>query len=78
MQVNKAIIGDSVIAALNKSKLDILQAITPKYMFNKETNTATAVFDQNEIEIIEKINDQIKHRTDQIIRFYTNDQPKNK
>ena len=69
-ELNKSILEDAEIKQLLEQKTKILNSLMPKYLVNKETNTATAILDKNEIEMLDKIDLLVKHRTEQIKRHY--------
>ena len=70
-ELNKAILEDAEIKMLIKQKTKLLNSLTPKYLFDKETNTATAILDKNEIKLLEKIDLLVKHRTEQIKEHFS-------
>lgn len=69
-ELNKSILEDAEIKQLLEQKTKLLNSLTPKYLVDKETNTATAILDKKEIEMLEKIDLLVKHRTEQIKRHY--------
>ncbi len=69
-ELNKSILEDAEIKMLLEQKTKLLNSFTPKYLVNKETNTATAILDEKEIEMLDKIDLLVKHRTEQIKRHY--------
>lgn len=69
-ELNKSILEDAEIKQLLEQKTKLLNRLTPKYLVNKETNTATAILDKNEIEMLDKIDLLVKHRTEQIKNHY--------
>jgi len=69
-ELNKSILDDAEIKMLLEQKTKLLNKITPKYLVNKETNTATAILEDKEIEMLDKIDLLLKHRTEQIKRHY--------
>jgi hypothetical protein len=69
-ELNKSILEDAEIKQLLEQKTKLLNSLTPKYLVNKETNTATAILDKNEIEMLDKIDLLVKHRTEQIKSHY--------
>jgi len=71
MELNKAIIQDHEINSLNELKRKILEAHTPKYLVNCETNTAAAIKDDDLEDRLSKIDLWIKERTEMIKRYYS-------
>ena len=69
-ELNKSILEDNVIKELLKQKGKLLSSLTPKYLIDKKTNTATAILDEKEIEMLYKIDLLVKHRTEQIKKHY--------
>ena len=69
-ELNKSILEDAEIKMLLEQKTKLLNRLTPKYLVNIETNTATAILDEKEIEMLDKIDLLVKHRTEQIKRHY--------
>mgnify|MGYP006409929075 FL=1 len=69
-ELNKSILEDAEIKMLLEQKTKLLNRLTPKYLVNVETNTATAILDEKEIEMLDKIDLLVKHRTAQIKRHY--------
>ena len=69
-ELNKSILEDVEIKMLLEQKTKLLNRLTPKYLVNKETNTTTAILDEKEIEMLDKIDLLVKHRTEQIKRHY--------
>ena len=69
-QVSKSILEDQEIKMLLKQKTKLLNSLTPKYLVDKKTNTATAVLNEDKIKMIDKIDLLVKHRTEQIKRHY--------
>jgi len=69
-ELNKSILEDAEIKMLLQQKTKLLNMLTPKYLVNKETNTATAILDEKEVEMLDKIDLLVKHRTEQIKRHY--------
>ena len=69
-ELNKSILEDAEIKMLLEQKTKLLNSLTPKYLVNKETNTATAILNEKEIEMLDKIDLLVKHRTEQIKRHY--------
>ena len=53
-----------VIESLLEQKTKILNRFTPKYLVNKETNTATTILNEKEVEMLDKIDLLVKHRTE--------------
>ena len=69
-QVSKSILEDVEIKMLLEQKTKLLNSLTPKYLVDKKTNTATAVLNEDEIKMIEEIDLLVKLRTDQIKKHY--------
>lgn len=69
-ELNESILEDAEIKQLLEQKTKLLNSLTPKYLVDKETNTATAILDKNEIEMLDKIDLLVKHRTEQIKSQY--------
>lgn len=66
MGLNKAILQDPEINSLNELKKNILEAHTPKYLVNSETNTVTTVIDADTESRLSKIDLYIKERIETI------------
>ena len=71
MELNKAILQDPEINSLNELKRKILEAHTPKYLVNSETNTATAVVDADVESRLSKIDLWVKERIETIKQYYS-------
>jgi hypothetical protein len=69
-QVSKSILEDKEIKILLEEKTKLLNRLTPKYLVDKKTNTATAILDKNEIEMLDKIDLLVKFRTEQIKKHF--------
>jgi hypothetical protein len=69
-EVNKAILEDKEIEFLIKQKQKLLNSLTPKYLWNKETNTMTAIMDEESIKKLDQIALLVEQRTEQIKRHY--------
>ena len=69
-ELNESILEDAEIKMLLEQKTKLLNSLTPKYLVNKETNTATAILDKKEIEMLDKIDLLVKHRIKQIKKDY--------
>lgn len=68
--LNKAILEDKEIEKLLEQKRKILNNLTPKYLIDKEKNTATAILDKKQAELLDSIDFSINHRMEQIKSFY--------
>ena len=69
-QVNEAILDDMFIKDLIEQKQKIMNHATPKYLVDKKTNTATAILDNDIIEMLEKIDLLVEFRTEQIKKHF--------
>lgn len=65
-EVNKSILEDAEIKMLLEQKTKLLNRFTPKYLVDKKTNTATAILDEKEVEMLNKIDLLVEQRTEQI------------
>jgi hypothetical protein len=69
-ELNKAILEDTEIRYLLDRKSKLLNSLTPKYLVDKRANTMTAVLNEDEVRIIEKIDLFVQHRTEQIKKHF--------
>ncbi len=69
-ELNKAILEDAQLKILLEQKNKILNMSNPKYLVNKDTNTTTAILDEKVVELLDKIDLLIEHRTHKIKMHY--------
>ena len=62
MELNKAILLDKEISSLYELKRKILESHTPKFLVNLETNTASAIKDEDLEHKLDKIDSWIEER----------------
>ena len=69
-EANKAIVEDKQIEFLIAQQQRLLNSLTPKYLWNKKTNTMTAIVDDETIKKHDEIDLLVKQRMEQIKRHY--------
>jgi hypothetical protein len=68
--VNKAIAEDEQMIVLYKEKQKLLNHLTPKYVWDKETNTMTGYFDEETTKKLDQIALLVEQRIEQIKKHY--------
>jgi uncharacterized protein YPO0396 len=71
IELHKAILQDPEINSLNELKRKILEVHTPKYLANLETNTASAITDEDLEHRLSKVDLWIKERIETIKQYYS-------